>query len=865
VRPVSADASPTRPTELYLIDGNSLVYRAFFALPESIATSTGFPTNAIFGFASMLVKLITDHGVKPTIVVWDRGSSGRKDVYTEYKGHRPSKPDLLAEQYPHMEPLVEAFGYTNYGIAGFEADDVIATLTERAKAEGIHVTIVTGDRDIFQLVDDNVRVMATARGITETKLYGPQEVLDRYGIPHTLIPDFYGLKGDTSDNIPGVPGIGDKTAAQLLQKFGDLETILASVDQISGAKRQQNLREFADDARVSKVLATAQREVPGVDLDLEIALAREPDRSRLREVFREFELRDPLRRLEEALGDPDEAAPAPAADVSVAADVVEGTLADVASLQGELAVVVAEGEVAEGELLPAAPLRFAVAGEGGSVVVGPAGSAAEVVGALGDRPVIVHDAKSLGEVPPGLTHDTMIAAYLLEPARRGYPLRELVEERGLAADADDPLAADAARIAPLAAWQREQIQDRGLTLLMRDVEMPLVSVLRQLEREGVRLNTERLGYVAERVHGELRDLEDDIYGLAGDEFTIGSPQQLGEILFVKLGLTKKRRGKTGFSTDARVLQQIRDEHPIIPKIERWRELNQLAKTYLDVLPQLVDEESRLHTTFLQGGATTGRLASTNPNLQNVPVRTPLGREIRGCFEAAPGNILVSADYSQVELRVLAHVADEPVLKEIFVRGEDVHTATASRVFQKPPEDLTPMDRSKAKMINYGIVYGLSDYGLAERLNIPREEAKDVIDTYLARFPAVAAFMEAAIESAKELGYVTTIYGRRRQIPELRARNYQVRSLGERLAVNTVIQGTSADVIKLAMIGAARALVGMRSRMVLTIHDELLFEGPPEEEQALRELVEREMLAPWEDRDPPLAVDVGSGRTWLDAK
>jgi DNA polymerase-1 len=400
---------------------------------------------------------------------------------------------------------------------------------------------------------------------------------------------------------------------------------------------------------------------------------------------------------------------------------------------------------------------------------------------------------------------------------------------------------------------------------MRDVELPLVSVLRQLEREGVRLNTERLGYVAERVHGELRDLEDEIYGLAGDEFTIGSPQQLGEILFVKLGLTKKRRGKTGFSTDARVLQQIRDEHPIVPKIERWRELNQLAKTYLDVLPQLVDEESRLHTTFLQGGATTGRLASTNPNLQNVPVRTPLGREIRGCFEAAPGNILVSADYSQVELRVLAHVADEPVLKEIFVRGEDVHTATASRVFQKAPEDLTPMDRSKAKMINYGIVYGLSDYGLADRLNIPREEAKEVIDTYLARFPAVAAFMEAAIESAKELGYVTTIYGRRRQIPELRARNYQVRSLGERLAVNTVIQGTSADVIKLAMIGAARALDGMASRMVLTIHDELLFEGPPEEEQALRELVEREMLAPWEERDPPLAVDVGSGRTWLDAK
>jgi len=861
---VSSDAANG---ELFLIDGNSLVYRAFFALPESIATSTGFPTNAIFGFASMLVKLITDHGAKPTIVVWDRGASGRRELYADYKGDRPTKPDLLKEQYPHMEPLVEAFGYLNYGVEGYEADDVIATIAEHAKRAGTRVTIVTGDRDAFQLVDDDlVRVMATSRGITETKLYGPQDVVDRYGIPPELIPDFYGLKGDTSDNIPGVPGIGDKTAAQLLQRYGTLEGVLEHVDEISGAKRQQNLREHADAARISKELATAKRDVPLDGLDLGEVIAREPDRSRLREVFREFELREPLRRLEEALGDADAAAPAPAADVSIAVDVREGTLADVAGLEGELTVAVAEAEPPEGALLPPAPLRFAVAA-GDAVLVGPAESRAEVVAALGDRPVVAHDAKALDDVPANLAHDTLLGAYLLEPARRGYPLRELVEERGLAADAEDPLAAEAATIRALAAWQREQLQDRGLTWLMREVELPLVEVLRDLERVGVRLDTQRLGYVAERVHGELRDLEDEIYALAGTEFTIGSPQQLGEILFEKLGLTRKRRGKTGFSTDARVLQQIRDEHPIVPKIERWRELNQLAKTYLDVLPQLVDEQSRLHTTFIQAAATTGRLASTNPNLQNVPVRTPLGREIRGCFEAAPGNLLVSADYSQVELRVLAHVADEPALKEIFRRGEDVHTATASRVFQKDPSELTPMDRSKAKMINYGIVYGLSDYGLADRLNIPREEAKAVIDAYLARFPKVAEFMAATIEQARELGYVTTIFGRRRQIPELRARNWQVRSLGERLAVNTVIQGTSADVIKLAMIGAHRALKasGMASRMVLTIHDELLFEGPPEEEAALRELVEREMLAPWDDRDPPLAVDVGAGRTWLEAK
>jgi len=347
---------------------------------------------------------------------------------------------------------------------------------------------------------------------------------------------------------------------------------------------------------------------------------------------------------------------------------------------------------------------------------------------------------------------------------------------------------------------------------------------------------------------------------------IGSPQQLGEILFEKLGLSRKRRGKTGYSTDARVLQAIRSEHEIVPKIERWRELSTLIKTYLDVLPELTDERSRIHTTFLQAVAQTGRLSSTNPNMQNVPIRTPLGREIRGCFEAEPGSILVSADYSQIELRVLAYVADEPVLKEIFKRGEDVHTATASQVFAVAAEGIDPVMRSKAKMINYGIVYGLSDYGLADRLNIPREEAKEFIDAYLERFPRVASFMTETVEQAKLNGHVTTLWGRRRQIPELQARNYQVRTLGERLAVNTVIQGTAADIIKLAMVRCRRALSESesRTRLILTIHDELLFEGPPDEAAPAAELIEREMVGVWE-REPPLAVDVGVGQNWLEAK
>jgi DNA polymerase-1 len=856
--------------ELFLIDGNSLAYRAFFALPESIATSTGFPTNTIFGFASMLVKLLTEYGPKPTIVVWDAGSSGRKEVSEDYKATRRSRPDLLKEQWPHLEPLVEAFGYRNVHVEGFEADDVIATIADRARAENVPVMVVTGDRDAFQIIDpeSRVKVMATGRGITDTKVYDHQAVIDRYGIEPELIPDFYGLKGDTSDNIPGVPGIGDKTASELLQRFGSLEEVLDHIDDVSGAKRKENLTEHADNARISKLLATIKTDVP-VEVDPVAEAAAEPDRAKLRQVFREFELRSPLARLEEAFGEGDAAAPAPTAEVTLSARVRQGSLADVANFEPgkEVTVAVRAPDVPEGQLVPTdTHWRFGVAA-GENVLVGACDGPEALVAALGDRPVVAHDAKELGVVPPGLVHDTVLAAYLLEPARRGFPFREICEERGLASDLDDGAGADAVVLQALAAWQREQLAERGLERLMNEVELPLVGVLREMEIAGVRLNRDRLAEVDSRVRDEIHGLEREIWELAGEEFVIGSPQQLGAVLFDKLGLSKKRRGKTGFSTDARVLQAIRDEHPIIPKIERWRELNQILKTYLDVLPQLADVESRIHTTFVQAAATTGRLASNNPNMQNVPVRTELGREIRGCFEAAPGNVLISADYSQVELRVLAFIAGEEVLKEIFVRGEDVHTATGSVVFGKDPSELTPMDRSKSKMINYGIVYGLSDYGLADRLNIPREEAKAFIDAYLERFGKVAEFIRTTIESAKENGHVTTLFGRRRQIPELRARNWQVRSLGERLAVNTVIQGTAADVMKLAMIGAHRALAasGLKTRMILTIHDELLFEGPPDEADAVREIVEREMLAPWDDRTPPLAVDVGVGQTWLDAK
>lgn len=855
------------PRSLRLIDGSSLVYRAFFALPESIATSSGEPTNAIFGFCSMLIKLIDEHGDEPTVVVWDRGHSGRKELHADYKANRSSRPDLLKEQWEHIPDLVEALGYENLAVDGFEADDVIASLAELTRAQGIKTTIVTGDRDSFQLVDDGtVTVLATGRGITDTTRYDAEKVRERYGVGPELIPDLWGLKGDTSDNIPGVPGIGDKTASSLLQQFGSLETVLASIDEISGAKRKENLTNHADDARISKQLATMQRDVPvGVD---PADLLQIGDRSRAREVLRRWELRDPLRRLEAHLTDTPEEAAQATATVRLEAELDAGGLSTVAALPVDVpvAVVARAPEVAEGELLAIeTEVRFAVAGEG-RVITGSCQTVDELIAALGERPVIAHDAKALGTVPPNLHHDTLLGAYLLDVARRGYPLPELLDEAGVAAEVGDELADEAVRLRGLAAVQRERIEERGQTQLLDEIELPLVEVLRALELRGIRLDTAALGEITAKVKAELRQLEDDIHTLAGRQFTIGSPQQLGQVLFEELGLSRKRRGKTGFSTDARVLQQIRDEHEIVPKIERWRELNQLTKTYLDTLPHLVDAQSRLHTTFEQAIAATGRLSSTNPNLQNVPVRTPLGREIRGCFVAPEGRVLLSADYSQIELRLLAYLAGEAALQEIFRTGQDVHTATASKVFGLPADQLDGGHRSKAKMVNYGIVYGLSAYGLAERLNIEREEAQEIIDAYLAQFPGIRGFIESSVEQAKEHGYVETLWHRRRQIPEIRARNFQVRQLGERLATNTPIQGTASDVLKIAMLRVERALApyGSRAELVLTVHDELVVECDEALAAEISPLVVEAMTGLWE-HEPALEVDVGVGRTWLEAK
>jgi DNA polymerase-1 len=876
---------PEDSHELFLIDGNSLAYRAFFALPESIGTSDGRPTNAIYGLASMLVKIIDEHAPAGVVVAWDAGMSGREVTYDLYKAQRKPRPDLLREQWPNLMPLVEAFGYTNVKVEGYEADDVIASLARQAREEGIPVMVVTGDRDAYQLVGEGVRVMSTSRGITETKVYDEAAVEERYGVPPERIVDLMGLRGDTSDNIPGVPGIGEKTATQLLQKFGDLEGVLAAVDEISGAKRKQNLVEHADDARMSKQLATLHYDVE-TGVDLGEVMGAEPDRGALRDFMREFELRAVMERLEEALPEGD-AVPGRRVETELEVETVEAKPSDLGEGKG--------------------PLALAIAGERWAAVDGDralAGSSSldELAVALGDRPVVAHDAKSLGGDRHGLLaaaaregvglaldHDTMLAAYLLAPERRTYDLTELAADAGIgiaaggepASDADDGQlsldgeegeagldpAEEARLVAALAAAQRPRLAALGLEELLREVELPLVHVLAAMEREGLKLDAERLAEVGAGFGERIATLEKEIYELAEEEFTIGSPQQVGRILFEKLGLTRKRRGKTGYSTDARVLAQIRDEHPIVDKIEHWRELTKLKNTYLDSLPDLIDPETgRVHTTFNQAATTTGRLSSTNPNLQNIPIRTEIGRPVRACFVAERGNRLLSADYSQVELRVLAHVAEEEVLKEIFRAGEDVHAATAAEVFEISRDEVDVGQRSKAKMVNFGIVYGLTGFGLADRLNIPRKEGEEFVSRYLERFPAVRAFREQVVERAQEEGFVTTLMGRRRAIPELRSGNPNTRRLGERLAVNTVIQGTAADIIKVAMVRCHRALheAGTETRLVLQIHDELLFEGPPGEMDDAVELVRREMCAAFQ-LDPPLEVDVGVGPDWLDAK
>jgi DNA polymerase-1 len=843
------DDAPARDCELFLVDGNNLAYRAFFALPEELATSEGFATGALLGFTNMLFKLLSDYRPKGVAVAWDTRPVHRAEISAEYKEGRRPMPDLLREQFPYFRPIVEAFGYRNLEFEGWEADDVIATLATRADEAGIRTCVVSTDRDAFQLVSENVCLMMTPRGVADVNVYTPERVEARLGITADKVPDFIGLKGDPSDNIPGVPGIGDKTASQLIAQYGSLEAVLEHVDELTPA-RAKALREHAEQAQQSKQLATMRRDL---DIDCnpaELVLAP-PDRSQLTEMFRRFEFRGLLQRVDQL----DEALPA-AAPREVEGEALPWREADDPSntvLQGQTVGIAADGD------------RMAIATDDG-VVVGPRPSNTVLQGLK----VVAHDAKAQRVVA---ADDTLLAAYLIEPGRASYELDDLAIEYGVGvrpepeADEETTALVRHAAIPPrIVSAMRARLLERGNLELYETIELSLTQVLADMEDTGVRIDTYRMGEITARLADRLEELESKAYELAGEEFTIGSTQQVARILFEKLALTPGRKGKTGYSTDTRVLRTIRGEHEIVGVIEEWRELSKLINTYLGPLPTLIGEDGRLHTTINQAVAATGRLSTSNPNLQAIPIRTELGREIRSAFVADPDSKLVSADYSQIELRILAHVSGEPKLRDAFARGEDIHTATAAEVLGKEPATLTKGERAIAKMINFGIIYGISAFGLSENLEIPREQAQEYIDAYLARFPHVQDFIARTIEEATRDGYVASLLGRRRPVPEIRAQNRQTRLLGERLAVNFVMQGSNADIIKVAMIRIHHRLrdEGRSARLVLQVHDELLLEAPDAEVRAVEQLIREEMCGAYE-LDPPLAVDVGAGRDWNEAK
>jgi DNA polymerase-1 len=839
------DDAPARESDLFLVDGNNLAYRAFFALPEELATSEGFSTNALLGFTNMLFKLLADYRPKGVAVAWDTRPVHRTELLETYKIERKPMPDLLREQFPHFRPIVEAFGYRNLEFEGWEADDVIATLAHRADEAGIRTCVVSTDRDAFQLVSENICLMMTPRGVSDVHVYTPERVEARLGITPDKVPDFIALKGDPSDNIPGVPGIGDKTAGQLIAQYGSLEEVLEHVDDLTPA-RSKAIHEHAEQARAAKELATMRRDLE-LDSDPAELVLSPPDRSKLKEIFRQFEFRNLLGRVDEL----DAAVPAaPLKPTGVTVPWREEASNTVLLSQGPVAIAADEGRIA--------------AAAGKEVVVSPRPERLE-------GELIAHDAKSAGV---DAVDDTMILAYLIEPSRSEYELDDLAAEYGIELvpepQADEETAAlirHAAATLRLREPLLERVRERGAEGLYREVELPLTAVLAAMEHAGVKVDTYRMGEITARLADRVEELEAKAYELAGEEFMLGSTQQMARILFEKLELTPGRKGKTGYSTDTRVLRSIRGEHEIVGVIEEWREYSKLLNTYLGPLPELISpDDGRLHTTFNQTVAATGRLSTTSPNLQAIPIRTELGREIRSAFVAEPGHKLVSADYSQVELRILAHVSGEPKLREAFEHGEDIHRTTAAEVLGKDPATLTKDERNIAKMVNFGIIYGISSFGLSENLEIPRDEAQAYIDAYLARFPHVQDFIQRTIEQAARDGYVTTLLGRRRPVPEIRASNRQTRSLGERLAVNSVMQGTAADIIKKAMVSIHARLrdEGRSARLVLQVHDELLLEAPEAEVTAVKELVREEMCGAF-PLDPPLEVDVGAGDDWHDAK
>jgi DNA polymerase-1 len=844
---------------LFVLDAPGFLYRAYHAMPF-LSTSKGVPCHAVFGMSTMLWKLLREESPEYFAAAWDPpGPTFREERFAAYKETRPAMPDDLRAQIPYVKALFEAFRLPLLEVAGFEADDVLGTLVERVRDLPVDVVLVTADKDMLQLVGPRVQVLTTTGRAGDRVVLDEAAVKDKWGVSPAQIPDLLALMGDAIDNIPGVPGVGEKTAVKLIGQFGTVERLYENLHLVPG-KLREALAVNRQKALLSRELATVSTRAP-IAADLESLRRKEPDWERLRALWSELEFQSLLRQLP---------ASAPAEVAAETAPRLEGRdalEAYLARVPGDAPIAVEwVGEGGPPDPTPAALGLFHPAA--GPAQLRPGDGAPD----LGGRPLIAHDAKHLiewwlsrGAEPPAL-EDTAVAAYLLNPARTNYRLEEvsaelLGEGPGLA-----PPGSRARWVWELWAVAPRALKEVGLLSLYEDVERPLVRVLAGMERDGIRVDRQRLADFSRELELALERTTREIYALAGGEFNIGSPKQLATVLFEKLKLPPVKKTKTGYSTDADVLEHLALGHELPAKIIEHRTLAKLKSTYADALPTLIDPRTgRVHTSFNQLVAVTGRLSSSSPNLQNIPIRTELGRRIRAAFVPEPGARFLAADYSQIELRILAHVSGEESLIEAFRGGEDIHRRTAAEVFGVPLSEVTPAQRDVAKTTNFSVIYGVTAFGLSRGLDITPKQAQQFLDQFFARHPKVKAYLERTVAEGRERGFVSTLLGRRRYLPELKSGNPNLRSFGERMATNAPIQGTAADLIKIAMVRMARELSarGLRGRMLLQVHDELLFEVP-EDELAALEALAVEVMESSLALSVPLKVDVKAGADWAQA-
>jgi DNA polymerase-1 len=894
---------------LILIDGNSLTYRAFFALPTDLSTASGQVTNAVFGFTSMLINLMRDHGHRRMAVAFDRPEpTFRHERVDTYKANRQAAPDILRQQMGLVRQVAETLGIRVLELPGYEADDIIATLATQGRDAGLDVIVVTGDRDVYQLVEDpHVKVLYNRRGVSDYVLYDEAGIEDRTGVPPTLYLQYAALRGDTSDNLPGVPGVGEKTAAKLVTTYGGIDGIFEHLDDQTPKLRSslaEHEHQVRQNAELMKLICDAPVGVTIDELD-----RRPPDVDEVRHLFDFLEFHSLAERLTEALGE-DLGVGRPPAEVLEAKVTIVESPPDASALLARLRedaagaslAVAAAWEGSEGRtpLEGLAIVTDPAAGEVAWIAIAPLtddavrAELARLVALPGEggRPVAAHQAKAMmrslldvGVDVRCLAIDTAIAAYLLDPAESRYLLDEVLRRYAGAElpadgaapegqlDLDGSTASAAERTARYAlAVDRlvdpltQALDHQALRALNDEIEVPLVRVLAHMEHAGVGVDAEELRGLRDRLTAEVDSLRQQVYDDAGTEFNVNSTPQLREILFDKLGLTPQKRTKTGYSTDASSLEKLAGQHPIIEHLLAYREVEKLRSTYGDGLLAEVADDGRIHATFNQTVARTGRLSSDQPNLHNIPVRSEIGREFRKAFVPAPGCELLVADYNQIELRCIAHLARDPGLIESFRSGRDIHTETASRVFGVEPGAVTIDQRSKAKMVSYGLAYGMEAYGLGQRLNIATEEAALILVAYFEAFPAVKEYMERTVAEARERGYTETLFGRRRQIPELSSPNYRIRQAGERQAMNAGIQGLAADIFKVALVRLTTALEEsqMDSQLILQVHDEVLLDVPPaEHDRAVNVVVETMTGAV--DLSVPLEVNLAFGPSWADAK